>query len=219
MIEPIKVILADDHDVYRDGLKLLLSRDPEIQVVGEAANGEDLISVAKKQTFDVLITDLVMPKVSGIEAIEKLYTSGVSKKNIALSTFDSEYLIVEALEAGAIGYIIKNAQRGEIIEAIKTVYEANPYYCKSTSTHLVKMISESKYNPYQKLKVEVFTEKEKEIIRLICQEKTSDEIGKILLLGKRNVEAIRVKILYKMNTKTVIGMVMYAIKNGIYRIA
>ncbi len=211
----IKVIIADDHDVYRDGLRLLLNADEEIEIIGEASNGKQLIELVKEKHPDVIVADLIMPGVSGVEAIKEIYKSGITRI-IALSTFDTEYLIVEALEAGSLGYILKNAQKGEIIEAIKTVNEYNPYYCKSTSSRLVKLISKSKFNPYTKQNLDLFSDKEKEIITLICEEKSSEEIGNILFMSKRTVDGIRSKILSKMNVKTVAGVAIYAIKNSMY---
>ena len=136
-------------------------------------------------------------------------------KCIALSTFDNDRLIMEALEAGAKGYITKNAQKGEIIEAIKLVNQSVFYYCKSTSSRLARMIGVSEFNPYAKAQTQLFTQEETDIIRLICKEKTSEEIAKILFMGKRNVERIRTRILSKMDVKTAAGVVMYAIKNSI----
>jgi DNA-binding NarL/FixJ family response regulator len=169
----IRLVIADDHDIYRDGLNILLSKDKDIQVVGEASNGRRLIELVKLCKPDVVISDLIMPDMDGIEAIKAISELGLPVRCIALSTFDSDHLIVRALEVGALGYIIKNAQRGEIIEAVKKVYEYNPYYCKSTSSKLVRMISYSRFNPYTKSNLDLFSEKEKEIIRLICIEKTS----------------------------------------------
>lgn len=211
----IKVIIADDHELYLDGLQMLLSKDKDIEIVAKAHNGRQLIQFATQYSPDVIVTDLIMPGVDGVEAIKEIFKTGL-KRIIALSTFDTEYLIVDALEAGAIGYILKNAQSGEIIEAIKTVNNFKPYYCKSTSSRLVKLISKSKFNPYTKANLDLFSEKEKEIIRLICEEKSSEEIGKTLFMSKRTVDSVRARILGKMNVKTVAGVAIYAIKNAIY---
>ncbi|MGH2646231.1 MAG: response regulator [Ginsengibacter sp.] len=213
--EKIRVIIADDHDLYRAGLQMLLANDTEIEVVAEACNGRELIQCANQYTPDVIVTDLIMPGIDGVQAIKEIHKTGI-KRIIALSTFDSEHLIVEALEAGALGYILKNAQNGEIIEAIKTIYDYVPYYCKSTNSRLAIMISKSKFNPYTRVALDLFSEKEKEIIRFICEEKSSEEIGKILFMSKRTVDGIRAKILSKMNVKTSAGVAIYAIKNSIY---
>lgn len=215
--EKIKVVIADDHDLYRDGLQSLLSKDPEIKVVAEACNGAQLIDMTAMHHPDVVITDLCMPGISGIEAIKEIHKNGL-KRIIVLSTFDNEQFIVEALEAGAIGYIIKNAQKGEIIEAIKTVDQFHPYYCQSTSLRLVKNISKSKFNPYSPITSNLFSEKEKEIIRLICREKSSEEIAQSLYMSKRTVDGIRGRILSKMNVKSIAGLVIYAVKNSIYEV-
>lgn len=214
----IKVIIADDHDVYRDGLRMLLSKEPGIEVIGEASDGRKLVEQVKQLRPEVALTDLKMPVVDGIKAIKEMHDCRLPVKCIAISTYDTDKLIVEALEAGAVGYIIKNAEKGEIIEAIKTVYEGHPYYCNSTSSRLVRKISKSKFNPYTKGTLDLFSEREKEIIKLICLEKTSEEIGKILFMSARTVQGFRARILAKMNVKTVAGIVIYAIKNGLYSI-
>jgi DNA-binding NarL/FixJ family response regulator len=215
----IRIIIADDHDVYRDGLQLLLSKDPSIQVAGEAENGRILVEMIPEIQPDIVISDLRMPGMDGVAAISFINREHPGVKTIALSTFDSEHLIVEALEAGAVGYIIKNAQKGEIIDAIHTVYDGHPYYCRSTSLRLVKMISNSDFNPYNIKEAQMFTEKDKEIIKLICEEKSNKEIGESLFMSSRTVEGIRSRILEKMKVKTAAGIAIYAIKNSLYKIS
>lgn len=214
--KPIRVLIADDHDVYRDGLQLLLSKDPSITVVDEAANGKELLDKIFQHKPDIVLSDLRMPVMDGVQAISRIVQVFPTVRSIALSTFDSEHLIVEALEAGALGYIIKNAQKGEIIDAVKTVFEGNPYYCRSTSVRLVKMISTSNFNPYKIREQDLFNEKDKEVIKLICEEKSNKEIAESLFLSTRTVEGIRAKIMEKMMVKTAAGIAIYAIKNGLY---
>lgn len=214
-MQKIKVIIADDHDLYRDGLKMLLNTSDEIEVIAEASNGAELIGMVKKYSPDVILTDLIMPGINGIEAIKELYPLGFTRI-IAISTFDSEHLIIEALEAGALGYVLKNAQRGEIIEAIKTVHYYTRYYCPSISARLATLISKSRFHPGMKKKLDLFSEKEKEIICLLCEEKLSEEISKILFMSKRTVDGFRSRIMIKMEVKTLAGVAIYAIKNSIY---
>lgn len=212
----IRVLIADDHDIFRDGLSLLLMKEPTLELVGDAANGKQLIQMAKELQPDIVLTDLKMPQMDGIEAIKTIKELYPAIKAIALSSFDSDAMVIDALEAGAMGYIIKNADRGEIIDAIRMVYTGSPYYCKTTSGRLVKLIARSEFNPYKADASKLFSEKEKEIIRLICEEKTSKEIGELLFVSSRTIEGHRVKILEKMNVKTTAGVAIYAIKNGIY---
>ncbi|MFT4155164.1 response regulator [Parafilimonas sp.] len=214
--QKIKVVVADDHDLYRDGLKMLLNQEPEIEIVGEAADGNKLVERVKETKPDVVLTDLRMPGIDGIQAIREIFEAGLSANCIAISTYDSDQLIVDALEAGAKGYIVKNAKNGEIVEAVKTVYAGDPYYCKSTGLKLARKISKSKFNPYDKMQRDLFSEQEKEIMRLVCREKTSEEIGDLLSMSPRTVERIRSKIMEKAGVKSTIGLVIYAIKNGIF---
>jgi len=216
MNQKIKVIIADDHDVYRDGLKLLLNPDPDIEVVAEAHTGDELIEKACEHSPDVILTDLIMrPGKSGIDAIKELYKVGF-RRFIAISTFDSEQLIIEALKAGASGYIIKHTKRAEIVAAIKEVFAYKKYYCKFTSARLPQMIEELQLDASTKKKQDLFSENEKAVIRLLCQQKTSEEIGAALFTAKRTVDGIRQRLKLKMNVKNTGGIILYAIRNGLF---
>lgn len=212
----ITVIIADDHDIYRDGLSMLLTKDPLIKVIGDAANGKQLLRLYREFQPDIIITDLRMPELDGVSAIREIVQLKQGAKIIALSTFDSDTMVTDALEAGAMGYIVKNAARGEITEAIRMVYAGIPYYCKTTSSRLVRLIAKSDFNPYNQSAQKLFSEKEREIIKLICLEKTSKEIGDTLFISPRTVEGHRTKILEKMNVKTTAGIAIYALKNGFF---
>lgn len=212
----IRVIIADDHDIFRDGLAFLLDKDPAVMVAGEAANGKELVKLATEHQPDVILTDLMMPEMDGIAAIKTIVKNMPAARIVALSSFDNDTIIIEALEAGAIGYIVKNADRSEIMEAVRMVYTGSPYYCKTTSGRLVKLIAKSEFNPYKKSALPLFSDREKQIIQMICEEKTSKEIGEALYMSARTVEGHRVKILEKMNVKTPAGIAIYAMKNGIY---
>lgn len=213
---PIRVAIADDHHIFRDGLAFLLNKEPLVELVGEAPDGRRLVQIVRDLNPDIILTDLRMPEMDGIAAIKSIIEKNKDAKIIALSTFDSDTMVIEALEAGAMGYIVKNADRGEIMEAIRMVYTGSPYYCKTTSNRLIRLIAKSEFNPYKKTGVKLFSDKEKEVIRMICEEKTSKEIAEKLFLSVRTVEGQRVKILEKMNVKTTAGIAIYAIKNGLY---
>ena len=213
----IKIIIADDHEIFRDGFKLMVNKQDDIELLGEASDGKELISLTASLHPDVVITDIKMPKMDGIEATKYLVEHHPDVGVIGLSMFDEEDLIIDMLEAGAKGYLLKNADKHEVIEAIRTVYQQEPYYCKHTSGKLAQMIAKSKFNPYKKTKKIEFSEREVEIIQLICQELTNKEIADKLFLSIRTVEGYRLKIQEKMNVKNSIGLVIYAIKNGLYK--
>lgn len=212
----IRVAIADDHELFRDGLKLMLGSEETIDLVGEASNGKTLLTLVKKQKPDVVITDIKMPEMDGVEAAKAIHEELPLTSIIALSMFDDEEMILEMLEAGALGYLLKNADKTEVVEAIQTVSQNKPYYCKSTSGKLAKLIAYSKHNMQKQKKQAEFTEREKEIIKLICQEYTNKQIGEKLFISSRTVEGYRMKILEKMDAKNIVGIVIEAIRLGIY---
>jgi DNA-binding NarL/FixJ family response regulator len=213
MQSSIRLVIADDHEIFRDGLVLMLSKQQDIELVGQAGNGKQLVSLVNELQPDVVMTDVKMPIMDGIEATRFLLSQHPDLKIIALSMFDEENLIVDMLEAGAKGYLLKNADKQEILDAIHSVYEEKPYYCHHTTSRLASLISKSKFNPYKKKDPPGFTEREIEIIRLICQQLTAQEIADKVFLSKRTVEGHRTRILEKMNVKNTAGVVIYALKH------
>lgn len=212
----INVAIADDHEIFRDGLKLMLKNADRINIVGEAANGRQLLQVIRDTNPDVIITDIKMPEMDGVEATKHVIENYPTVKVIALSMFDDEQLILEMLEAGALGYLLKNSDKSEVIEAIHTVFAGVPYYCKFTSAKMARLIAFSRHNDRKRQKEAEFTDREKEIIVLMCKEYTNKEIAEKLFISARTIEGIRMKILEKMNAKNVAGIVVEAIRLGIY---
>lgn len=211
----IRLVIADDHEIFRDGLALMLSKQQDILLAGQASNGRELLELAATLQPDVVMTDIKMPVMDGIEATRHLLERHPDLKIIALSMFDEENLIVDMLEAGAKGYLLKNADKQEILDAINQVYEDKTYYCRHTSARLASMIVSSKFNPHKKSEPASFNDREKEIIRMICQQCTNQEIGDKLFLSKRTVEGYRTKILEKMNVKNTAGVVIFALRHHI----
>lgn len=215
----ISLVIADDHDIYRDGLCNLLAKDPQLQVVAEAASGKKLIEAASALQPDIVLTDLRMPEIDGVLAIAALVREFPAMGCIALSSFGTEHMIVDALEAGARGYVTKNAQRGEIIDAVKTVANGNPYYCRPTSRQLITLISDNRFSAHGNEEPLQFSSRELDIVRLICQDKSNKEIGESLYMSPRTVEGIRAKILDKMKVKTAAGIAIYAVKHALVRLS
>lgn len=215
MKNSISLIIADDHEIFRDGLALMLSKQDTISLVGQAGNGQELIQLVADKKPDLVLTDIKMPHLDGIAASKLLLQQDPSLKIIALSMFEEENLIVEMLEVGAKGYLLKNADKKEILEAIFTVHDGNIFYCKHTSARLASLIVKSKFDPHKKHPATLFTDREKEIIRLICRQHTAQEIGEKLFLSKRTVEGYRTKILEKMEVKNTAGVVVFALKHNL----
>jgi DNA-binding NarL/FixJ family response regulator len=217
MDDQIHVMIADDHEVYRDGLKNLLLKSKNIAVTGEAATGKQLISLCEEKLPDVVLTDIMMPVMDGIEATAYIAEHFPSVRVIALSMFNQDSLILDMLNAGAIGYLIKNANKDEILESVNSVYKNKPFYCTSTSIKLARLIGASHFGSKAKQKI-LFSQKELDITRMICAEKTTKEIGDELNMSARTVEEYRHRIREKMEVKGTAGMVIYAIKNDLFRI-
>ena len=217
MHHKIQLIIADDHDVYRNGLKALLNQSKEIEVAGEAVTGKQLLSLCEEKKPDVVMTDIMMPVMDGIKATAWLAEHMPATRVIALSMFNQDNLILDMLNAGASGYLIKNAHKREIIDAIHSVYKNKPYYCSSTSCKLARLIDNSRHGPRAKQKI-FFSKKELDIIRMICEEKTTREIGDKLNMSARTAEEYRYKIRGKMEVKGTAGMVIYAIKNDLFKL-
>lgn len=215
---PIRIILADDHEIFRDGFKVMIKKQPAIQLVGEAGDGEELIQLAHQLRPDVVVTDIKMPRVDGVEATRHLARLFPKIGIIALSMYDEENLIIEMLEAGAKGYLLKNAHKDEILEAIVTVHNQENYYCNDTSAKLAQMIARSRLRTGPHTKKLEFSEKEYAVIRFICQEMSNKEMASQLNLSIRTIEGYRDRIQEKIGAKNAAGVVVYAIRNNIYKV-
>jgi DNA-binding NarL/FixJ family response regulator len=213
---PIRIILADDHEIFRDGFRVMLKKQTSIILEGEAANGEELVKLAHDVNPDVIITDIKMPKLDGVMATKQLLNELPHIGVIALSMFDEEHLIIDMLEVGAKGYLLKNAHKNEIIAAVQAVAKGQTYFCEHTSQKLTKLLASSNYNPYKKIKPQ-FNETELAVMRLICEELSNKEIAETLHLSVRTIEGYRDRIQDKIQSRNTAGIVVYAIKHRIYQ--
>lgn len=213
----IHIVIADDHEIFRDGLKLMLGKYPEIKIAGEAQNGRELVEMVNTLNPDVILTDIKMPVMDGIDAVKKIISNNKDAAIICLSMFDEDDLILDMIEAGAKGYLLKNSDKTEIIDAITTVYNGNYFYSKTTSHKMIKLLAKSRIDPYATRSKPEFSEREIEIMQLICNENSNKEIGEKLFLSSRTVEGHRQRIMEKMDVKNSVGLVVYAIKNGLVK--
>jgi DNA-binding NarL/FixJ family response regulator len=212
-MKPITLVLADDHEIFRDGLKALLKKQKDIDLVGEASNGSELLEVVEKKQPDIVMTDIQMPLINGIEATRIIKSKHPGIGIIALSMYMEESLVVYIITAGASGYLVKNVSKPELVEAVKSVCRGESYYSTAMSRKLLDRLTKIKF--HQEYLKPQFTKREIEVLRLICKEYTHKEIASILSLSPRTIEGIRENIQKKIGAKNTIGIAVYAIKNRI----
>jgi DNA-binding NarL/FixJ family response regulator len=209
----ITVIVADDHDFYRDGVVKILNDTKNIEVIGEAADGKSFVDICSNLCPDLAIVDIGMPEMNGIDAVKKLQKEDIKTKCIALSLHTDENIILEMMQAGAKGYVDKQSPREELINAMDTVINYDQIYLPDTcSFKMVQMIARSNYRPFINQKIE-FSLRELEITELICKEFSNKEIAGELAISKRTVEGHRIRIMEKMQVRSIAGLVTYAYSN------
>lgn len=216
----IKIVLADDHTIVRDGIKYLLEEEKNIEIVGEGANGIEALELIKQKEPDLLIIDVRMPEMNGIEAVTILNKKPTKTKAIVLSMHDSEEYILKSIKAGASGYLLKDTDKKEFIKAINTVYNGGKYFSGDISNVIVSNYLQSSLKPNIEEKTETkqfgLTKKEKQILPLILSGKTNTEISEILQNSKRTIETHRFNMMKKMNVKNLMELSVKASKHNLY---
>ncbi len=206
------VMIVDDHALFRNGLKLLLNSFKEFKVVAEASNGTEFLNTIDVLPVDVVLLDIDMPEMNGIEAAQKALQKFPDLKIITLSMYGDEDYYYKMVEAGVCGFLLKDSDIDEVHAALCSVIEGKSYFSQELLQNLLRNIKNTEDNP-----TEIFdlSAREIEIIALICQGLSNVEIGEKLFLSKRTVEKHRANILEKTDTKNTASLVMFAIKNKI----
>ncbi len=217
MAKKIKIIIAEDHALYRDGLKTMLGLYDEFEIIAEAVDGSELIKLFEFHRPDVVLMDINMPILNGIEATKFVSAHFDDTKIIAITMNDEKSSIMDMMDAGANGYVLKSEDKEEIIKAIYTVLNGDDYYSKNVENSIINLIHSKKSTDNYKKSV-YFNEKELQLINYLCEEFNSDEIAKTMFLSKKTIDGLRLKIKNELNVRNSIGIVKYAIKNGLYKI-
>lgn len=212
----IRIILADDHTILREGLKSLLATDPEIEVIGEVSNGYDAIAMTGRLKPDMVLMDIGMPIMNGLEATKKLKEQYPSIKVLILTQYDSQEYLFTVLNAGASGYVLKRTASTELIWAIKTVYEGMAYLSPAMTQALIKEYMKIENMPVKTK--DILTPREQEVLKLIAEGLTNQEIADTLVLSLKTVQTHRAHIMEKLNFHDRTELVKYAIKKGIISI-
>lgn len=211
----IKIAIADDYKIFRDGLKVGLSADENLDVMMEADNGEDLLKALETNSPDVILMDLKMPIMDGMETTKAVRKKYPAIKVLVVTMYEDDKFIIHMMENGANGYLLKNADPDEIRKSIYAVYENGYYFNDLVNKALLKkLVLKNNLKPSFNQNIEL-TEREQEVLKLICEEKTAAEIGKEIFLSPRSVEGIRQRLIEKVGVRNTAGLVMFAVKNNV----
>lgn len=215
-MKKINLILADDHQLFREGLHALLNRFSELKVVSEVENGDALMDAILKYQPDIVLSDISMPGKTGIEVCAQITQKFPKVKFIMLSMYNNEAFFTNSLKAGAKGFLSKEVPKEELIGAIKTVYNGGEYYDKKISNVLIKeYIGQITKSDSSHQSPSLLSAREKEIIKLVAESYTNSEIADMLMISIRTVNAHKNNIMRKLNLKSNVDIVKYAVVNKI----
>lgn len=214
-MEPIRILLADDHTVMRRGLRLLLEGQPEFVVVAEASDGRQAVQEAEASQPDVAVLDIAMPNLSGIEAAQRITTALPHTAIVILSMHSDEAYVLRALKVGAKGYLLKDSGEGDLIEAIKVVHRGRTYFSPEISRMLVDDYVRDIRTRGAEDRYELLTSHEREILRLLAERKSNKEIAHFLNLSLDTIETHRRNLQEKLNLHSLAELILYAVRKGI----
>jgi DNA-binding NarL/FixJ family response regulator len=214
-MQKIKVLIVDDHTLVRDGIRALLALVADVKVVGEAANGKEALEKVRKLAPDVVLMDLAMPIMSGLESTRRIRKRFPGTKVLALTQYEDREYIVPTIEAGARGFVSKTAAFSELASAIQAVYQGGSFLSPVAAAAVVeecqqKISSEGETDSYQNL-----TDREREMLKLVAEGYTAREISDMLVVSLRTVETHKTNLMKKLNIHNKADLIRFAIRRGI----
>ncbi len=214
-MEKIRILLADDHNVLRDGMRLLLERQPGFSVVGEASDGRETLNLVQSQHPDVVVMDIAMPNMNGIEATRRIVEQHPQTGVVILSMHYDESYVIRSLKAGARAYLLKDALKAELIDAIHAVSQGKSFFSPKISSILQEDYVQALGRKSADDTYELLTDREREVLQLVAEGKTNKEIAGALNLSLYTVDTHRTHILQKLNLHSVPEVILYAVRKGI----
>lgn len=212
---PLRILLADDHTIMRNGLRLLLERQSDFAVVGEAANGREAVDLTSREKPDVVIMDIGMPVLNGIEAAKRITEAQPQTAVVILSMHSDESYILRALKNGARGYLLKDSAEADLIGAVRAVASGKAFFSPAVS----KVLAEDYLRQMRQKGVEdsheLLTSRERELLQLIAEGRSSKEVAKQLNLSPHTVDTHRGNIMQKLNVHSVPELILYAVRKGL----
>jgi two-component system nitrate/nitrite response regulator NarL len=210
----IKLLLVDDHPIVLDGIKSHLCAQPDFEVVGDAANGQDALRKAKLTLPDVVLMDISMPHMNGLEAMANLRKQVPNAKVLILTMHDSKEYIAQVVRSGARGYLLKDSSPAELVSAIKAVHGGEVYFSPSVSKVLIEEMADGNKRSLNAPAPPPLTDREREVLSLIAEGLLNKQIADRLGIGVRTIETHRERIMRKLDIHTVAGLTRYAIARG-----
>ena len=207
----MRLLIADDHGIVRGGLRLLLDRQPDMEVVAEAGDGIEAVQVALRVLPDICVLDVSMPRMTGLQATVEIKSHAPDIAVLLLSMYDDERYLFEALQAGASGYILKQEADTALVDALRAVARGEPFMTNAAEQSLLReWMEDDSSGP-----VEPLTNREREVLKLIAEAHTNRDIGEVLHLAEKTVESHRANLLRKLGMRDRVELVRYAIRRGL----
>lgn len=213
----IRILIADDHTIVRDGLKLILGSQSDMKVVAEAEDGIQVINKVRETKPDVILMDLAMPNMNGIEATRRIIEENPSVKIIILSMHSTAEDIFRTLQAGAIGYLLKESAGTEIIDAVRAAYNGRRYLSRKVDDILIDSYMFEHQVKYADSPLEKLSQREREVLQLVAEGKSTNEIAELLFLSVKTIETYRSRLMQKLGIKDITALVKFAIQQGLTR--
>ena len=211
----IRVVIADDHNVVRQGIRVLLDKADDIEVVGEAGDGQSAIELVERLKPEVLVTDISMPRMNGTQTVERLRALRLPTRVVVLSMYSDEAIVLQALRSGARGYLLKNSLVEELLLAIRTAYRGEIYLSPVISSDLLNDLLENRGEVEVADPINRLSAREREVLQLIAEGHTNNEIGQMLNVSTKTVEKHRASLMSKLNVHDLVGLLRIAIKHGL----
>lgn len=214
-MKPIRILLADDHTVMRKGLRLLLESQPDFSVVAEASDGRQAVEQAQATQPDVVVIDIAMPNLSGIEAAQRIVAALPHVAIVILSMHSDEGYVLRALKVGAKGYLLKDSAESDLIEAIKVVHQGKTFFSPEISKMLVEDYIREIRTRGAEDSYDLLTSREREILQLLAERKSNKEIAQALNLSPYTIETHRRNLQEKLNLHSLADLILYAVRKGV----
>jgi len=211
----IRILVADDHGIIRKGLRFLLDRQPEMEVVGEAAEGSEAVRLTQELAPDVVIMDVAMPRLNGIDAVAQILKNNPNIGIVMLSMYADEDYLVRALSAGAKGYLLKDSAETDLVGAVQVVAQGRPFFSPQIAQSLLEDYVRTLQQRGLQDSYELLTDREREVLQLLAEGKSNKEVATILDLSTYTVETHRTNLMHKLNLHNTAEIVLYAVRKKI----